>query len=105
MVLGSSPSGPTRGWQFCQPFFICVMYYTYILYSKSLDSYYIGSSKDVYKRLERHNRGHSKYTKRGIPWEMVYFKEYPSRSEAVKREYQLKKQKSRSYIEQLIAKG
>ncbi|MFP4046592.1 MAG: GIY-YIG nuclease family protein [Bacteroidales bacterium] len=43
------------------------MFYTYIIYSKNIDKFYIGSSNDVYKRLKRHNIGHSKYTRKGVP--------------------------------------
>jgi predicted GIY-YIG superfamily endonuclease len=33
------------------------MYYTYILYSKQFDRYYIGQSEDITSRLEAHNKG------------------------------------------------
>ncbi|MFP4046593.1 MAG: GIY-YIG nuclease family protein [Bacteroidales bacterium] len=55
--------------------------------------------------MKRHNIGHSKYTRKGVPWILVYYEEYPTRSEAVSREKHLKKQKNRKYLEQLIAKG
>ncbi|AFN74590.1 hypothetical protein MROS_1353 [Melioribacter roseus P3M-2] len=53
-------------------------------------------------RLERHNSGNSRSTKHGIPWEIVYFEVYPMKSEAMKREYEIKRRKSRKYIEELI---
>jgi putative endonuclease len=74
----------------------------YILYSECLDSYYVGSCNDIEDRVKRHNSGYSIYTRRGIPWKVVYQKEYPTKSEAMKEEYRIKKQKSRKYIEQLI---
>lgn len=79
-------------------------HYTYILYSKSSDKYYTGSSKDLENRLQRHNAGATKSTKRGRPWEIVYFEEYDSKSEAMKRESYIKRMKSRKYIEGLIEK-
>ena len=78
------------------------MYYTYILYSETKDRYYIGHTKDLKLRLQRHNEGWSKSTKSGIPWIVLYSEEYPTKSEAMKREYQIKRMKSRRYIEDLI---
>lgn len=77
-------------------------YFVYILYSKSADRYYIGSTKDLDDRLKRHNTGRSKYTKRGIPWDLTYKEEYPTRSDALKRERELKNWKSRIQIERLV---
>ncbi|MBT3242144.1 MAG: GIY-YIG nuclease family protein [Bacteroidetes bacterium] len=79
-------------------------YYLYILYSEKLDRYYTGSAADPHKRLLRHNEGATKSTKPGRPWKIVYHEEYPSRSEAVKRENYIKRMKSRKFIMSLIAK-
>ena len=78
------------------------MFYTYILYSKSKDIYYIGSTQNLDDRINRHNTGRSTFTKRGIPWIIVYQKKYPTKSEAYKAELYIKSQKSRKYIEDLI---
>ena len=74
----------------------------YILYSVSLDSYYIGQTNDVSKRLERHNAGYVKSTKRGRPWELLYVKNFESRSESMAYETYLKRMKSKVYIKELI---
>jgi putative endonuclease len=76
--------------------------YTYIILSKKLQTYYIGSTSDINKRLIRHNAGFEKYTKRGVPWILVYHEKFDSKSEATKREYEIKRKKSKRYIEQLI---
>jgi len=78
------------------------MFVTYILYSSKIDSYYIGSTGNLVDRLQRHNSGRSTYTKRGLPWVVVYLKEYETKSEAYQAELYIKSQKSRVYIEQLI---
>jgi len=76
------------------------MFYTYIIYSESIDKYYIGYTHDLALRLERHNNGWGKYSSKGIPWKLVYQKYL------VPCLMQLKeKMKSRKYIESLITKA
>ena len=77
-------------------------YTVYILESESRGGYYIGSTADLKARLRRHNQGRSKFTKSGIPWKVVYTESFATRSEAVIREQQIKRLKSRDYIEELV---
>lgn len=62
----------------------------YILLSET-GLLYTGMSNDVLKRLQRHNtnRG-AKYTKGRGPWKLAYVEITHSRSDALKREYQIK---------------
>ena len=78
------------------------MVYVYIIYSKRRDRYYIGQTENIEKRIKEHNAGYTKSTKCGKPWELKYHEEYMERQEAVQRERDLKKQKSRKIIEDLI---
>ncbi|MEJ2536218.1 MAG: GIY-YIG nuclease family protein [Calditrichia bacterium] len=78
------------------------MWYTYIIYSEKLDRFYIGYTDNLSWRLERHNQGWGRFTKSGIPWELVYFEKYQTKQEALKREREIKSKKSRKYIENLI---
>lgn len=78
------------------------MWYVYILYSESIDKYYAGYTEDLKWRLERHNAGWGKYSSKGIPWELVYSESFLTKSEAIKREYEIKRWKSRKMIEDLI---
>jgi len=78
-------------------------WFNYIIYSSSIDKYYTGNTENIKVRLNRHNSGWGKYTKRGIPWKLVYFEEFESKSLAIKRENEIKKKKSRKYIERLIS--
>lgn len=78
------------------------MYFVYILFSKSLDRYYIGQTENLNDRIYRHNNSGSKSTKAASDWELKYFEEFATRSEAVERESGIKKKKKRSYIEWLI---
>ena len=77
-------------------------YYVYIIQSQTDESYYIGTSRDLTERIERHNQGRSKYTKSKRPWNLVYFEEHPDRSGAMKREYAIKRRKSKEYLAKLI---
>ncbi|MBI1863755.1 GIY-YIG nuclease family protein [Candidatus Woesebacteria bacterium] len=48
------------------------MYYVYILRSLTTGKHYIGSTCNLEKRLLRHNKGGSKYTRNKGPYEIVY---------------------------------
>jgi putative endonuclease len=77
-------------------------YFVYIIQSLKDGTYYVGATQDLDSRLERHNQGRSQYTKSKRPWELVYSTEYPNKSEAMKREYAIKRNKSKTYIEALL---
>ena len=78
------------------------MWKLYIIYSEKIDRYYTGITDDVEWRLERHNQGWGKYTKRGIPWRLVYSEEFETKSSALKRERDIKGRKSKNHIGSLI---
>lgn len=66
------------------------MHFVYIL--KCADgTFYTGYSTDVAKRCETHNKGRgAKYTRSRLPVVVVYSEEFESKSDAMKREYQIK---------------
>jgi putative endonuclease len=74
----------------------------YILKSLKDGSYYVGSTNNLEDRFKRHNEGRVAFTKPRRPWKLVYFEEHSSRSSVTKREYEIKKHKSREFIETLI---
>jgi len=77
---------------------------TYIIYSQTLDRYYIGSTENIERRLERHIKGNgSTYTKKANDWVLKWQRNFETRSEAVSFELLIKKKKSRKYIEYLIS--
>jgi putative endonuclease len=78
------------------------MYIVYILYSISLDRYYVGFTNDLERRLSEHNRKKGKYTDAGIPWEIVYSESFESKKMAISRESYIKSKKSKTYIIELI---
>ena len=79
------------------------MPYVYILYSEKLNKYYVGACTDLERRLWEHNTGHSKFTSIGIPWVLMFTEQFDSLPAAKKRELEIKRKKSRTYIERLIA--
>ena len=80
-------------------------HYVYIIQSDRDARYYIGSTGDVELRVQRHNEGWTKSTKCRIPWKLVYVEEYENKSNALKREREIKRKKSREYIERLVKAG
>ena len=79
------------------------MYYTYLLQSDLDESFYVGYTSDLKRRLSDHNSGLSRYTSRKTPWRLVYFESFDSKSSAIKRERFLKQQKSKDFYQRLIA--
>ncbi len=69
-------------------------YYVYMLECCD-NTLYTGIAKDVHKRLKEHNTSEkaAKYTRARRPLKLVYTQELPTRSEALKREYAIKKLK------------
>jgi len=53
--------------------------------------YYIGSTDNFEKRLKEHNSGKTKSIKHRVLFELVYREEFKTKTEARKREIQLKK--------------
>lgn len=77
------------------------MNYTYILKCNN-GTLYTGWTNNLDKRLKDHNDGKgAKYTKARRPVELVYYEEFESKEEAMKREYAIK-QLSRKQKEQLL---
>ena len=80
-----------------------MIFFVYIIYSASLNRYYVGSTGQLEDRLYRHRNSGSKSTKKAKDWTLKYTESFDTYALAVAREMQIKKMKSRSYIEFLIA--
>jgi len=80
------------------------MYYTYILESQKTGKLYIGQTKDIEKRLARHNRGGTPSTQSGRPWKLLFYMSFSSRSEAVQLEGKLKSWKNPDRIRAWIGR-
>jgi putative endonuclease len=79
------------------------MFYVYILYSKSLNRFYIGQTIDIQHRLMEHNTGiySNSYTKKTSDWELYFYLNCNSKSQALSIEKHIKKMKNRKYFENL----
>ncbi len=67
------------------------MFYVYVIISLVDFSTYIGSTEDIQKRLKEHNQGKTKSIKHRIPFKLIYYEAYETKTQARKREIELKK--------------
>ena len=75
------------------------MNYTYILKCKD-GSLYTGWTNDLEQRVAAHNTGKgAKYTKARRPVEFVYFEEFETKEQAMKREYAIKQMARKDKLE------
>ena len=68
-----------------------MIYYVYILVSEVDGTLYTGQTNNLKERIRKHNKGQIKSTKAKIPYKLAYFEILESRSEAMQREWELKK--------------
>ena len=72
-------------------------WYVYVLQNK-YGKWYIGSTKDLRKRILNHNSGQSKSTKSGMPWKVIYCEIGININDARAREKYLKSGMGRRYL-------
>ena len=77
------------------------MFYVYVLKSAKTGCRYVGSCRNVDERLRRHNAGHSKATRRGIPWSLLHTERFLTRREAVNKERYYKTGRGRDELDRL----
>jgi putative endonuclease len=103
-VGGSNPSLPTtkKAVYLGSLFIFRMKFYIYILHSKTLDRFYIGSTQDIEKRIQKHLSNHKGYTSKAKDWVLVYKETFKSWDEALLRERKIKNWKSKVMIKKLI---
>lgn len=67
------------------------MYYLYLLYSKKLGEFYVGTTPNLQARFYSHNAQQNIATKSGVPWTLIYYEAYPTKEDALRREQKLKR--------------
>jgi putative endonuclease len=66
------------------------MYYVYVLLCRD-NSLYTGFTTDIKRRIQDHSEGKgSKYVRSKLPVKLIYSEEFKAKSEALKRERQIK---------------
>lgn len=78
------------------------MFYVYILKSQKFNKYYTGQTKNLANRIKVHNLGKTKSIKAYIPFELIYFEEFSTRTEAVKREKYFKSGSGREFVKKQV---
>jgi putative endonuclease len=77
------------------------LFHVYILRSTTTGRRYVGSCENVDERIRRHNLGHSKATRHGIPWILVHTEALPTRAEAAGKERYYKSGRGRDELDRL----
>jgi len=79
------------------------MAHTYIIFSPSLNRYYVGATNDdIQERIRRHNSNHKGYTGKANDWVLALAEPCETLELAMRREREIKAWKSRKRIETLI---
>ena len=78
------------------------MYFVYFITSSKNGDLYIGSTENLEKRLNWHNKGLTKSTKFGIPWEIIYKEKLPNKIQAIRRERKIKSYKGGNGFKKLL---
>lgn len=83
------------------------MFTVYAIHSKNANKIYIGQTIDIELRLKQHNdvgeKHLGKFTAQNKgPWVLIHKEEFMTRSEALKREKQLKSFRGREFVKNLI---
>ena len=82
-------------------------YYAYILYNAKHDTFYIGQTYSLLKRIiMEHKAGLGKYTGRyDGEWLLLYFEKFATRAEAMQKEKEWKEFKSKVYLKKYQTKA
>jgi putative endonuclease len=75
------------------------MFYVYVLHSRKTGRRYIGSCENVCERIRRHNAGHSKAARHGVPWILVHSEAFANRADAARKERYYKTGKGRDDLD------
>ena len=82
-----------------------MVFYVYMLkcITKGVNKSYVGYTKNLSLRLEKHNTNKGAKSTRGYKWKVIYQKKFDNKSIAMSFEYKLKKDKKKR--KELISKN
>ena len=75
------------------------MHYVYIIYSKTLNRFYVGETTNIEDRLKGHVSNKNKYTGKAKDWILVWNTELPDRKSALALEKKIKHRGIKRYLE------
>ncbi len=80
-----------------------IEFFVYILYSPTINTYYIGQTTNLKERLEQHNNHVFKgaFTRRATDWEIYHSICCDTKKQAILIEGHLKRARKRKYLEDL----
>jgi putative endonuclease len=76
-------------------------YVVYILFSDTINKFYVGQTQDIVNRMSRHNRGLENFTSKGVPWILKHTFSCKNRSEAIYLENKIKKRGIQRYLQDI----
>jgi putative endonuclease len=78
------------------------MFFAYVLKSIEHDYFYKGHCQNLEIRLHQHNAGKTESIKPFIPFQIVYFEEFDTEMEAIKREKYFKSAAGRRFLKKKL---
>ncbi len=73
-------------------------FYVYVLQSEKDGNWYTGSTSDLKKRLQEHNKGYNFSTKNRRPWKLIYYEASLNENDSKARERYLKSGMGKRYL-------
>ena len=77
-------------------------WYVYVLRSIKDGQFYIGSTSDVQRRLQQHQRGENVSTAKRLPVELLYFEAHRSKEDTLRKEKYFKTTKGKVTLRQVL---
>ena len=74
------------------------MFYTYVLRSEKDGNFYVGFTKDLKLRFEKHSKGQVESTKDRTPLKLIYYEACLTQDDATRREKYLKTYHGRMFL-------
>lgn len=84
---------------------MCVVYYVYVLENDDDETWYIGYTEDIDRRIKEHNTSSGGRTTRikDGDWEVIYYEAYPNKQDAIGREEFLKSGSGRRFLKKQLS--
>ena len=77
------------------------MYTVYVLYSHSANKHYTGYTSSLKERMMSHNELGNDWTARHRPWQLIYTREFETKTYAIRYERWLKTGTGRDFVKGL----